>query len=107
MHILEANLFRMKKVLWWIALIFSVPKTMAGQNTGIGTSSPASRLHVNGTSWFQGNNTPLPSSANAGIGIGYTTGATGGYIFAFNYAAFTPRDLWLNSTGGRVLINSE
>lgn len=77
------------------------------QFTGIGTTTPYSRLNVNGTSWFQGNNTPLSPAANAGIGIGYTTGATGGYIFAFNYATFSPKDLWLNSTGGRVLINSE
>lgn len=96
----------MKKYLWTI-VILALPVMSPAQFTGIGTTSPISRLHVNGTSWFQGNNTPLSSSANAGIGIGYSTGATGGYIFAFNYATFSPRDLWLNSTGGRVLVNSE
>lgn len=76
------------------------------QNVGIGTASPYSRMHINGTAWFQGDNTPLPASAGAGIGIGLGSGATGGYIFAWNYGNFTPRNLWLQHPGGSVIIGS-
>ena len=75
------------------------------QFTGIGTSSPRSRLHVVGTSWFQGDNTPLSSAAGAGIGIGYSAGAVG-YIYAFDYSTFQPKNLWINHTGASVLIGS-
>lgn len=90
-----------------ISLLFLFVCTeVSAQNVGVGSSTPLSRLHVNGTSWFQGDNTPLPASAGSGLAIGYTPGATGGYIFAFNYGSFVPRDLWLNNTGGNVLVNS-
>jgi hypothetical protein len=32
------------------------------------------------------------------------TGATGGYIFAFDYPTFLPKNLWLQSPGGSVTI---
>ncbi len=76
------------------------------QNIGIHTTTPYSRLHVNGTAWFQGDNTPLPPLAGDGIGIGYGAGASGGYIFAFNYSSFIPRHLWLQHPGGSVLVGS-
>ena len=90
--------------LSFLLLLFSIE--LYAQFIGIGSATPLSRLHVNGTSWFQGNNTPLAPAAGSGVAIGYTTGATGGHIFAFNYSNFTPRDLWLNNTGGGVLVNS-
>jgi len=80
--------------------------SLLAQNTGIGTNTPYSRLHLNGTAWFQGDNTPLSASAGSGIAIGLSAGATGGYIFAFNYSTFTPRNIWLQSPGGSVLIGS-
>jgi hypothetical protein len=102
----QVKTFCMKIFLLGLLLLPMVSLRGYGQNTGIGTLTPMSRLNVNGTSWFQGDNTPLPGSANSGVAIGFSPGASGGYIFAFNYANFTPRDLWLNSPGGRVLINS-
>jgi hypothetical protein len=95
----------MKKSI--LSIIFLVAlNNVKAQNTGIGTATPYSRLHVNGTAWFQGDNTPLPGSAGAGIGIGFGSGATGGYIFAWNYASFTARNLWLQHPGGSVIIGS-
>jgi hypothetical protein len=40
-------------------------------NVGIGTTTPQTTLHANGTSWFQGDNTPLPGAAGKGIAIGF------------------------------------
>lgn len=88
-----------------LLLVINTAKLTA-QNVGIGTTSPQSRLHSIGTSWFQGDNTPLPPSAGSGIAMGFSNNATGGYIFAFNYTSFTPRNLWLQSTGGSLLIGS-
>ncbi len=62
-------------------------------------------FHVQGgTSWFQGDNTPLPGAAGRGIGIGFSTGATGGYVFSWDYSSFTGKDLWLQHPAGNVLI---
>ena len=95
----------LKKILWIsVATVFSI--NGYSQNTGINTATPRSRLHVAGTSWFQGDNTPLPSQAGAGIGIGFPAGGTGGYIFAWDYTSFTSRNLWLQNSGGSVLIGS-
>lgn len=82
-----------------------IPFTVNG-NVGVGTTSPQSRLHVNGTSWFQGDNTPLPSAAGKGIGIGFPSAGDAGYVFAFDYNALTPKNLLLNSPGGNVGIGT-
>jgi len=73
-------------------------------NVGIGTTTPQSRLHVVGSSWFQGDNTPLPASAGKGIVVGF--GGEQGYIQAFDYAAFTGKNLLLNNSGGNVGIGT-
>jgi hypothetical protein len=70
---------------------------------GIGTSIPYAKFHVNGTSWFQGDNTPLQPIAGQGIAIGY--GAFP-YIFAYDYLNDIPMDLILQSPGGRVGIGT-
>lgn len=71
---------------------------------GIGTDAPQSTLNVNGTSWFQGDNTPLPTTAGKGIAIGF--GGEQGYIYGFDYETFTPKNLLLQSPGGNVGIGT-
>lgn len=95
----------MKKTILVIIFLMAMPALKA-QNLGIGTTTPYTRLHVNGTAWFQGDNTPLPGAAGAGIGIGFGSGASGGYIFAWNYTSFTSRNLWLQHPAGSVIIGS-
>ncbi len=74
------------------------------QNVGVGNASPQSKLHVNGTSWFTGDNTPLPASAGQGIAIGHTGG--NGYLYSFDYGSFTPKSLVLQGPGGNVGIGT-
>jgi endosialidase-like protein len=76
----------------------------ASVNVGIGTPAPRSRLHVVGSSWFQGDNTPLPASAGKGIVVGF--GGEQGYISAFDYGTFTAKNLLLNNSGGNVGIGT-
>jgi hypothetical protein len=68
-----------------------------------GTDAPHSlSLHVNGTSWFQGDTTPLPSTVGEGVAVGYSSSLNAGYVFAYDYAAGAPKNLFLNSPGGNV-----
>jgi hypothetical protein len=73
-------------------------------NVGIGTTTPQTRLHAVGTSWFQGDNTPLPAAAGKGVAIG--SGGNFGYLFAYDYGNNTPQSLLLNSPGGNVGIGT-
>ncbi len=73
-------------------------------NVGIGTATPETKLHVKGTSWFQGDNTPLPFSAGKGIAIGFA--GEQGYIFGFDYTNFLPKNLLLQNPGGNVGIGT-
>ncbi len=75
-------------------------------NVGIGTTNPSGLLNVNGTSWFQGDTTPLPAAAGKGIALGYPNGADFGYLFAFDYGTFAPKNLLLNHPGGNVGIGT-
>lgn len=76
----------------------------AGGSVGIGTNAPQAPFNVVGTSWFQGDSTPLPAAAGKGIGIGFT--GEQGYIFGFDYGTFTPKNLLLQNPGGNVGINT-
>lgn len=76
----------------------------AGGNVGIGTNAPQAPFNVVGTSWFQGDSTPLPAAAGKGIAIGLI--GEQGYIFGFDYGTFTPKNLLLQSPGGNVGINT-
>lgn len=76
----------------------------AGGNVGIGTNAPQSTFNVNGTSWFQGDSTPLPAAAAKGIAIGFA--GEQGYIYGFDYATFTAKNLLLQSPGGNVGIGT-
>jgi hypothetical protein len=73
-------------------------------NVGIHTTTPRAAFHVNGTSWFQGDSTPLPTGAGTGIAIGTTS--TFNYIFAYNYASNLPSDLVLQSPGGSLRVGT-
>jgi hypothetical protein len=76
----------------------------ASITTGADTPNSLS-LHVNGTSWFQGDTTPLPAAVGKGVAIGYTA-ANYGYMFAYDYTTGTPKSLLLNSPGGDVVVGS-
>ncbi len=73
-------------------------------NVGIGTSTPQAKFHVNGSSWFQGDSTPLPAAAGKGIVVGF--GGEQGYIQAFDYGTFTAKNLLINNSGGNVGIGT-
>ncbi len=75
-----------------------------GGFVGIGTTAPQTPLNVVGTSWFQGDSTPLPAAAGKGIAVGF--GGEQGYIFGFDYATFTPKNLLLQNPGGNVGIGT-
>ncbi len=83
--------------------VAGVNSATSSVNVGIGTTAPQSRLHVNGTTWFQGDTTPLPNTAGSGIAIGYGGQA---YIFAFDYSSLTPKNLLINHPGGNVGIGT-
>jgi hypothetical protein len=75
-------------------------------NVGVGTNAPQSKFHVTGTSWFQGDNTPLPAAAGTGVAIGSIPGTVVGYVFAFDYAQTQWRNLIFQHGGGRVGIGT-
>ena len=75
-----------------------------GGNVGIGTSAPGARFNVVGTSWFQGDSTPLPAAAGKGIAIGFT--GEQGYIYGFDYATWTHKNLIVQHDGGNVGIGT-
>ena len=58
-----------------------------------------------GTSFFSGDTTPLADFQGAGVAIGFiNTGTVGGYVFGYDYAAHSARNLILNGPGGNVGI---
>ena len=71
---------------------------------GIGTNTPQAKFNVVGTSWFQGDTTPLPATAGKGVLIGFS--GEFGYVSAFDYGSFTPKNLLLNLAGGNVGIGT-
>ena len=84
----------------------SAAGTISATSIATGAGTPHSLpLHVNGTSWFQGDTTPLPGSVGKGVAIGYTS-ADAGYVFAYDYTTGTPKSLMLNGPGGNVVVGS-
>ena len=75
-----------------------------GGYTGVGASAPQAPLNVVGTSWFQGDSTPLSASAGQGVAVGF--GGEQGYIFGFDYTTFAPKNLLLQNPGGNVGIGT-
>jgi hypothetical protein len=84
--------------------INGVSSGTADTNVGIGTVAPVARLHVVGSSWFQGDNSPLPAAAGKGIIVGSSGNI--GYISSFDYSTFTPQALLINNGGGNVGIGT-
>ncbi len=81
--------------------------------TGVyGVSSGAGSIAVRaggGSSWFQGDSTPLADVTGSGIVIGSSPiGAPNqfGYLFAYDYSTNVARNLILNSPGGNVGIGT-
>ncbi|MBI1759828.1 MAG: tail fiber domain-containing protein [Acidobacteria bacterium] len=73
-------------------------------NVGINAITPLARLHVNGgTSWFQGDSTPLTAAAGRGVAVGMNN--AGGYVFAYDYALGAPVQLNMNLPGGSINLN--
>jgi hypothetical protein len=73
--------------------------------TGVFASGGRIALRARGTSWFQGNTTPLPQTAGVGVAIG-SDSTSFGYLFAFDYLNFVPKVLALNGPGGSVGIGT-
>jgi len=69
---------------------------------GKGESQGSIALRSSGSSWFQGDSTPLPAAAGKGIVVGFA--GEQGYIASFDYGSFTPKNLVLNGPGGNVGI---
>ncbi|MEO7298475.1 MAG: VCBS repeat-containing protein [Verrucomicrobiota bacterium] len=71
---------------------------------GVGTASPAGAFHVaSGGLAVTGASSPY---SGAGSGVFMEYGGSIGNLFAFNYSAFTPLNLVLNSPGGNVGIGA-
>jgi hypothetical protein len=81
---------------------------IVGPGGGIGVAAVAGdagnvALNTYGTSYFQGDSTPLDSKFGNGVAIGF---GSAGYIYAFNYSSGQPQTLLLNHTGGNVGIGT-
>ena len=73
-------------------------------SVGVGTSSPKAPLHVaSGGLAVTGASSPY---TGAGAGLFMESASFGGALFAFDYSAYLPRPLLLNSPGGNVGIGT-
>ena len=73
----------------------------------VGASQGTAALQTQGSSWFAGNTTPFNATnmgSGTGIAIGSVPGA--GFIYGFDHGANAPRDLAINTPGGRVGIGT-
>jgi hypothetical protein len=73
-------------------------------NAGFGTNAPVARLDVNGSGWFRADNGGLASSAGAGVRVQFENATGVGHVFAYNYAAGAASNLVLQAPGGNVGI---
>jgi hypothetical protein len=77
--------------------------------TGLSGVKGGIAIEAVGTSFFQGDTTPLSRSVvpgGTGVVIGSSTSPDIGYVFAYDYGAGVQRTLALNSPGGLVGINT-
>lgn len=85
---------------------FSSGNVYISNNVGIGTTTPTTKLDVNGMGWFRSITSPLPSTAGNGIAIGYDASDNAGLIFAYNYSSPSSRNVAINSPGGNVTVGT-
>lgn len=79
------------------------------RKVGIGTKTPATELHVEGSGWFGEDVGALPSSAGQGVRVFFndaTASLKYGSIFAYNYTSNVANDLVLQQPGGKVGIGT-
>ncbi len=77
--------------------------------TGLNGIKGGIAIEAVGTSFFQGDTTPLSRSVapgGTGVVIGSSPNPDIGYLFSYDYGAGVPRTLALNSPGGLVGINT-
>ncbi|NNF01164.1 MAG: hypothetical protein HKN22_00625 [Bacteroidia bacterium] len=81
-------------------------------DVGIGTTTPDAKLHVygrtliNGSAFISGDVGGLPSAFGAGVRIFMNPSDSAGQIYAYDYAAGSPRHLRLQQAGGNVGIGT-
>ena len=85
------------------ALVERMRITSSG-NVGIGTTSPAGKLHVNGGGWFSGQGSPY-TGGGVGTTVQYSNSGYG-EIFSFDYTNSVPKNLVLQQPGGNVGIGT-
>jgi hypothetical protein len=71
-----------------------------------GNSATGAGVYGEGTSFFKGDTHPLNSTYGKGIAIGFNSGTTVGYLFAYDYGASQTQSLALNHFGGNVGIGT-
>lgn len=75
-------------------------------NVGVGTTTPATKLHVQGGSlWLaNGSGASMAGSPGAGLRLYYNTSSNQGVIFPYDYTNNVARDLIIQHTDGRIGI---
>ena len=78
----------------------------ASGNVGIGTSTPVTKLHVNGSAWIGTDTGGLPASAGKGIRIFVDDTYPVASLFGYDYATGASIDMVLQSPGGKVGVGT-
>ena len=71
-------------------------------NVGVGTTSPVTKLDVDGGGWFRTASGGLASTADDGVRVFYDATNNAGMIFSYDYANGSANNLVLQQPGGNV-----